>query len=62
MRRRGALKQRACDRIDGPAAGPVEGPAYAADLNIAAAFVVRTDEGLVEIVTPAFTAMLSEGA
>jgi len=42
--------------------GPDEGPAYAADLNIAAAFVVRTDEGLIEIVTPAFTAMLSEGA
>ena len=42
--------------------GPVEGPAYAEALNIAAAFVVRSDDGLIEIVTPAFTAMLSEGA
>ncbi len=42
--------------------GPVEGPAYAEALNISAAFVVRTDGGLTETVTPAFTAMLSEGA
>ncbi len=42
--------------------GPVEGPAYATDLKIAAAFVVRTGDGLVETVSPAFTAMLSEGA
>jgi len=42
--------------------GPEEGPAYAAELNIAAAFVVRTEDGLVEIVSPAFAAMLSAGA
>lgn len=42
--------------------GPDEGPAYAADLNIAAAFVVRSDAGLREIVSPAFAAMVSEGA
>lgn len=41
--------------------GPVEGPAYAEALNIAAAFVVRTDDGLIETVSPAFTAMMSEG-
>lgn len=42
--------------------GPDEGPAYAEALNIAAAFVVRTDAGLVEIVSPAFAAMAAEGA
>lgn len=42
--------------------GPQEGPAYAEALDIAAAFVVRTDDGLIEIVSPAFTAMMSEGA
>ena len=42
--------------------GPEEGPAYAEALNIAAAFVVRTDDSLKEIVSPAFAAMLSEGA
>jgi len=42
--------------------GPVEGLAYAGALNIAAAFIVRSDEGLIESVTPAFTAMMSEGA
>ena len=42
--------------------GPVEGPAYAEAQNIAAAFLVRTEAGLIETVTPAFTAMLSEGA
>ena len=42
--------------------GPEEGPAYAEAMNIAAAFVVRTEAGLIEIVTPAFTAMMSEGA
>ncbi|MDP2764279.1 MAG: FAD:protein FMN transferase, partial [Brevundimonas sp.] len=42
--------------------GPEEGPAYAGALNIAAAFVMRSDAGMTEIVTPAFTAMLSEGA
>jgi thiamine biosynthesis lipoprotein len=41
--------------------GPEEGPAYAAALNIAAVFVVRTADGLTEIVTPAFAAMMSEG-
>jgi len=42
--------------------GPEEGPAYAEAMNIAAAFVVRTEGGLTETVTPAFAAMLSEGA
>ena len=42
--------------------GSEEGPAFAKAMNIAAAFVVRTEGGLIEIVTPAFTAMLSEGA
>lgn len=42
--------------------GSDEGPAYADALNIAATFVVRTDEGLREIVTPAFIAMTTEGA
>lgn len=42
--------------------GPQEGPAYAEALDIAAAFVIRTDDGMTEVVTPAFTAMLSEGA
>ena len=42
--------------------GPEEGPAYAEALNLAAAFVVRTDIGLIEIVSPAFAAMAAEGA
>jgi thiamine biosynthesis lipoprotein len=42
--------------------GPEEGPAFAEAMKIAATFVVRTGDGMVEIVTPAFTAMLSEGA
>jgi len=42
--------------------GREEGPAYAGALNIAAAFVVRSDVGMTEIITPAFAAMLSEGA
>jgi len=42
--------------------GPEEGPAYAGALNIAAAFVVRTEAGLIEIVSPAFAAMAAEGA
>ncbi len=42
--------------------GPEEGPAFAGAMNIAAAFVVRSGNGLTETVTPAFTAMLSEGA
>lgn len=41
--------------------GPKEGPAYAEAMGIAAAFAVRTEAGLAEIVTPAFAAMLSEG-
>ncbi|MFN3932152.1 MAG: FAD:protein FMN transferase [Brevundimonas sp.] len=42
--------------------GPEEGPAFAEAVGIAAAFVVRGETGLTEIVTPAFTAMLNEGA
>lgn len=42
--------------------GPEEGPAYAEAMGMAAAFVVRTEGGLTEIITPAFAAMLSEGA
>jgi thiamine biosynthesis lipoprotein len=42
--------------------GRHDGPAYAEALNIAAAFVVRTETGLLEIVSPAFAAMASEGA
>ena len=39
--------------------GIYDGPKPA--LNIAAAFVVRTADGLTETVTPAFAAMMSEG-
>ncbi len=43
--------------------GPQDGPAFATAMQIAAAFVVRGPDGaLSEIVTPAFTAMLEEGA
>jgi len=42
--------------------GPEEGPAFATEMKIAAAFVVRGEDGLTEIVTPAFTAMMEEGA
>ena len=43
--------------------GPTEGPSFAAEMKIAAAFVVRgPDGGMSEIVTPAFTAMMEEGA
>lgn len=43
--------------------GPTEGPAFATDMKIAAAFVVRGADGaLTETVTPAFRAMLEEGA
>jgi thiamine biosynthesis lipoprotein len=42
--------------------GPEEGPAFAEAMNIAAAFVVRGEDGLTETVTPAFKAMLDEGA
>ena len=42
--------------------GPEEGPAFAEAMNIAAAFVVRGEDGLTETLTPAFVAMLSEGA
>ena len=42
--------------------GLEEGGAFAEALDIAAAFVVRTPDGLVETLTPAFAAMLDEGA
>ena len=42
--------------------GPEEGPAYAEALSIAAAFVMRAEAGMTEIISPAFVAMLSEGA
>ncbi|HWQ87558.1 FAD:protein FMN transferase [Brevundimonas sp.] len=42
--------------------GPAEGLAWAEALGIAAAFVVRTDGGLVEVVSSAFAAMAAEGA
>lgn len=42
--------------------GPFEGPEYAEALNLAACFVERTPRGLVERMTPAFAAMLDEGA
>ena len=42
--------------------GPEEGPAYAEALSIAAAFVTRAEAGMTEIISPAFAAMLSEGA
>jgi thiamine biosynthesis lipoprotein len=42
--------------------GPDEGPEFAAAMNLAAAFVVRGADGPVERVTPAFSAMLDEGA
>ena len=42
--------------------GPEEGPAYAEALSIAAAFIVRAEAGMTEIISPAFAAMLSEGA
>ncbi len=42
--------------------GPTEGPAFATEMKIAAAFLVRGEAGMVEIVTPAFQAMLDEGA
>jgi thiamine biosynthesis lipoprotein len=42
--------------------GPEEGPAFAGAMKIAAAFVVRSDGGMVETITPAFAAMMSEGA
>lgn len=42
--------------------GPFEGPDYAEALKLAACFVERTPRGLVERMTPAFAAMLDEGA
>lgn len=42
--------------------GPVEGPAWAEALGLAAVFTVQTGDGPIEIVSPAFVAMLSEGA
>lgn len=41
--------------------GPVEGPACAEALNIAAVFLTRTHGGLTETVSPAFAAMMAEG-
>ena len=41
--------------------GRYDGPAYAEALNIAAAFVIRTETGVLEIVSPAFAAMAAEG-
>lgn len=42
--------------------GPDEGPAFATAMQIAAAFVARGPDGLTETVTPAFRAMMEEGA
>lgn len=42
--------------------GPADGPAFATAMKIAAAFVVRGEDGLTETVTPAFAAMMEEGA
>ncbi|NJC41198.1 thiamine biosynthesis lipoprotein [Brevundimonas alba] len=42
--------------------GSEEGLAFAEAMNIAAAFVVRGEDGLTETITPAFSAMLEEGA
>ncbi|HZV84425.1 MAG TPA: FAD:protein FMN transferase [Brevundimonas sp.] len=42
--------------------GPVDGAAYAEALGIAAAFVMRGEDGLQETVSPAFAAMAAEGA
>lgn len=42
--------------------GPDDGPEYAEALNIAAAFVIRTETGMVEIVSSAWAAMAAEGA
>ena len=42
--------------------GPFEGPEYAEAMGLAAQFVERTPRGLVEHLTPAFAAMLDEGA
>jgi len=42
--------------------GPEEGPAFATAMQIAAAFVTRGPDGLTETVTPAFRAMMEEGA
>ncbi len=41
--------------------GPVEGPAFAEALGLAAQFVGRTARGLIERTTPAWTAMMSDG-
>ncbi len=42
--------------------GPVEGPAFAEAMNIAAAFVTRGEDGMTETLTPAFEAMLNDEA
>lgn len=41
--------------------GPVDGPAWAEALGLAAAFTVQTGDGPAEILSPAFVAMLSVG-
>lgn len=42
--------------------GPVDGPGYAEAVGLAACFTERTPQGLVERMTPAWTAMMDEGA
>ncbi|RZJ05324.1 MAG: FAD:protein FMN transferase [Brevundimonas sp.] len=42
--------------------GGADGPAYAEAAGLAAAVVTRTDAGLIETISPAFAAMLEEGA
>lgn len=42
--------------------GPFEGPEFARDMGLAAHFVERTPRGLVERMSPAFQAMMDEGA
>jgi FAD:protein FMN transferase len=42
--------------------GPFEGPEYAEAVGLAALFVERTPRGLVERMTPAFKAMMEDGA
>lgn len=42
--------------------GPVEGPDCARALGLAAVFTVQTADGAAELASPAFVAMLSEGA
>ena len=42
--------------------GPFEGPEYAEAVGLAALFVERTPRGLVERMSPAFKAMMEDGA